>query len=388
LDSIILKNSNQIINFEIRKVKQLDVNFCNIESIESGCFEIFKHLEILDLSYSQLGKINQFDFICLGQLKHLDLSNNKIKTIHSNSFSNLSKLEYLGLGFNSIEKIESKIFENLISLKHLDLRTRQNIHLTLIQNTTFFLINLNVLECSFKTFHDNFEILHTLSYLKIIDNDDYFMGGGSNSSPNLKGIYIEIDKLNRNTVEYLNKLTSLEELELKLSSEKPVNMLIFNNLKSLRIKAKKLNTANLQVNSIYKNLKEFCYCSSFVTLSEFVFDFNKLPNITQLHLENLRLDKSSKTLKNLKFLESFSFKNVEFNDFYFVGNTLLKFPNLSVTKLNGCKLNEKHFLINEANALNVEEFHLDFNSIFDLNTITRSFGNNIKILSIRQVKCV
>lgn len=232
-----MKNTNQIINFEIRKVKQLDVNFCNIESIELGCFDIFKHLEILDLSNSQLGKINQFDFICLGKLKHLDLSNNIIKTIHSASFSSLLKLEFLGLGFNSIKQIESKLFENLISLKHLDLRTRQNIHLTLIQNTKYFLKNLNVLECSFKTFHDNFEILQTLSYLKIVDNDDYFMSGELNSSPYLKRISIEIDKINRNTEDFLNKLTSLEELELKLSTEKPVNMLIFNNLKSLRIKA-------------------------------------------------------------------------------------------------------------------------------------------------------
>ena len=106
-------------------------------------------------------------------------------------------------------------------------------------------------------------------------------------------------------------------------------------------------------------MKEFCFCSSFITLSEFVFDFNKLPNITALHLENLKLDKSFKTLKNLKFLESFSFKNVEFNDFNFVGDTLSKLPNLSFTKLNGCNLNEKYFLTNEAKTLNVKKLHLE-----------------------------
>ena len=379
-------NSNQIINFEVGKLQKLSYNASHIESIENGCFEIFNRLEVLDLSNNQLTKINECDFSHLINLKHLNISNNAIKTIHSDSFLNLEKLESLSLGFNFIEKIESNLFKNSTSLKHLDLRTWKNGEIFFIENTCKFqekFHNLQMLECSFKIFHHHFESLKNLNYLKIVENEEYFMRRELvDSLPNLKRISIETDELNKSTIEFLRKLTSLEELEIEIKSKKTIKLNIFKNLKKFKIRATKLSLSNTNVDTVYKNLMEFCYCGSFLESSEFIFDFNKILNITELCLENLKLVTSLKTLESLTCLESLKFKNVEFKDLNFFCKILNKLVNLRIIKLNCCKFNEQYLIINDVQKSAVKELHLDFNVFSNLNAISTSFYST-EILSLK-----
>ncbi len=216
------------------------------------------------MSENGLTEIRECDFNFLDNLIHLNLSNNTIKTIHSDSFSSLKKLEYLSLGFNLIEKIEpASLFKNLISLKHLDLRTRNNCEIYFVnQNSSNCLVKLETLECSFKFFHDNFDSFRMLNYLKITDIDDYYAGSQVFPSPALKRISIEIDEITNNTRDFLKKSTGLEEIELKVNSDKATKFFIFDNFKCLRVNAAKINF--IKSDLVYKNLNEFNYRNSFL----------------------------------------------------------------------------------------------------------------------------
>ncbi len=386
LNSIISDNLNQTINFECEKLKKISYNRSHINTIELGCFEIFNRLEILDLSENGLTEIRECDFNFLDNLIHLNLSNNTIKKIHSDSFSSLKKLEYLSLGFNLIEKIEpASLFKNLISLKHLDLRTRNNCEIYFVnKSSSNCLVKLETLECSFKFFHDNFDSFRMLNYLKITDIDDYYAGSQVFPSPALKRISIEIDEITNNTRDFLKKATSLEEIELKVNSDKATKFFIFDNFKCLRVNAAKINF--IKSDLVYKNLNEFNYRNSFLNLSEFIFDFSKVPNIQCLCLENIKFEKSLETLKYLTLLQSLLFKNIEIRNFKLFCKALTGLPHLSVISLKNCNFSEQKFILNFDNnpelKTKLKELHLDLNTFSNINSISKSF-NNLEILSMR-----
>jgi Leucine-rich repeat (LRR) protein len=388
LNSIISDNTNQIISFECEKLKKISYNTSHINTIEFGCFEIFNRLEILDLSENGLTEIKQYDFNFLENLKHLNLSNNSIKTIHSDSFLSLKNLEYLSLGFNLIEKIEpASHFKSLTSLKHLDLRSRNNYEINFVnQSSSNCFSKLETLECSFKCFYDNFDSFRTLNYLKITDTDDHYIGSEISPSPVLKRISIEINEIKNNTQDFLKKATGLEEIQLKVNSDKATNFFVFDNLKSLRVHAAKINFSNIKNDLVYKNLNEFSYRNSFLMPSEFTFDFRKVPNIKCLCLENAKFEKSLETLQYLTFLQSLLFKNIEIRNFKLFCKTLTALPHLSVISLKNCNLNEQKFILNFNNnhelKTQLKELHLDMNKFSNINSISASF-NKIEILSMR-----
>jgi len=223
-----------------------------------------------------------------------------------------------------------------------------------------------------------------LNYLKITDIDDYYAGSQVFPSPALKRISIEIDEITNNTRDFLKKSTGLEEIELKVNSDKATKFFIFDNFKCLRVNAAKINF--IKSDLVYKNLNEFNYRNSFLNLSEFIFDFSKVPNIQCLCLENIKFEKSMETLKYLTLLQSLLFKNIEILNFKLFCKALTASPHLSVISLKNCNLNEQKFILNLDNnhelKAKLKELHLDLNSFSNINSISASFSN-LEILSMR-----
>ena len=98
---------------------ELELSFCDIYAIErkmlNGSFAMIEKLRIANNKY--LDKIAHDAFLNLKGLKQLDLSYNPIESIDQRTFSELVNLETLYLTSTRIEAIDGKMFSNLKKLK-------------------------------------------------------------------------------------------------------------------------------------------------------------------------------------------------------------------------------------------------------------------------------
>lgn len=98
---------------------ELEFSYCDIYAIErkmlNGSFPMIQKLRIANNKY--LDKIAHDAFLNLRELKQLDLSYNPIESIDQRTFSELVNLETLYLTSTRIEAIDGKMFSNLKKLK-------------------------------------------------------------------------------------------------------------------------------------------------------------------------------------------------------------------------------------------------------------------------------
>ena len=93
-------------------LKDLDLSYNKIKSIQNGLLRNLNNLEMLWLQVNEIDKIEINSFDSLIKLKELVLVWNKIKSIQNDLFRNLTNLEILFLNENEIDKnkINSKWF--------------------------------------------------------------------------------------------------------------------------------------------------------------------------------------------------------------------------------------------------------------------------------------
>ena len=104
----------ELISKDLPNLKQLDVTYCDIESIPDECFSHVDGLELLNLSHNRLTKLSEA-IETLTNLQHLNLNDNNLKSL-TFDLSNFTHLECFSIGQNQIQRIP-EIFPSC--LKHL-----------------------------------------------------------------------------------------------------------------------------------------------------------------------------------------------------------------------------------------------------------------------------
>lgn len=142
------------INFDLKQLEEIDLNFNRIDYLNSNVFENLKefqgnlllnnnqikgiHLQTFDnlfllknlsLKNNFLKNLTSRYFQDLKQLTELDLSSNHISQLDENTFEYLENLQNLYLNLNPLEYIHPDTFSNLTNLKQISLQGIQFIHL-------------------------------------------------------------------------------------------------------------------------------------------------------------------------------------------------------------------------------------------------------------------
>ncbi|GFY71397.1 carboxypeptidase N subunit 2 [Trichonephila inaurata madagascariensis] len=149
-------------NSNVRQLKTLILDQCELFSLPSMVFQYLTKLEKLDLSHNKLETISPEIFEALRNLREINLSDNEIRIL-GDLFSKNSRLERIDLSRNLIQSCDS-IFYGLQNLKSIDLSYNQLEvphelppevgELYLQNNLLTSLINLNI---------------HSLTYLRYLD---------------------------------------------------------------------------------------------------------------------------------------------------------------------------------------------------------------------------
>jgi Leucine-rich repeat (LRR) protein len=108
------------INFEC-KLKILDLNSNNLQTISLEDLIELNNLEYLNLENNSISKIDYRAFINLGRLNTLILSFNHLKSFDEFLFYDLSNLKFLNLSQNFIENLPRYLFKELFKLETIDL---------------------------------------------------------------------------------------------------------------------------------------------------------------------------------------------------------------------------------------------------------------------------
>ena len=91
----------ELITKDMPNLKQLDVTYCDIESIPDKCYDHVEGLKLLNLSHNGLTKLSEA-IVKLTNLQHLNLNDNKIKTLPISAIGFLKKIEEVDLTSNPL----------------------------------------------------------------------------------------------------------------------------------------------------------------------------------------------------------------------------------------------------------------------------------------------
>ncbi|CAF0975950.1 unnamed protein product [Brachionus calyciflorus] len=155
-------NSNQISELEsdvfqdIPLLNYLSLNSNLIKNLDGNLFDYSKELVFLNLGFNQIECLNQGIFKNLKKLKRIIINNNKLKSLEPN-FDNLESLEQLDLSANKIFNIHSDTFNSLTKINRIDIN---NNLIPEINSETFKgalnLITLKILVNNIQKIHRNF----------------------------------------------------------------------------------------------------------------------------------------------------------------------------------------------------------------------------------------
>ena len=114
-----LKSINNKAFANLINLKDLLIDYNQIDTIEDESFKDLINLETLSIENNQLKSINNKQFAKLTKLEVLFIDDNQIDTIEDESFKDLINLETLSVANNQLKKISNKTFAKLNNLKEL-----------------------------------------------------------------------------------------------------------------------------------------------------------------------------------------------------------------------------------------------------------------------------
>ncbi|XP_023217408.1 protein artichoke-like [Centruroides sculpturatus] len=199
-------------------IKELDLDFVNLESIKSNVFQSYPKLEYLDLSQNLLTTLDKDIFTGLENLLTLNFSYNNIKLLPKGIFDPLVKLQVLRMSGNPLRYLSQDIFMPLLCVNYMDLSD----------------IRAHSLPDGI------FHTLDKLEYLDLSKNDfDKVPSSALRSSTNLKQLYLSENKfikLNKDSFTYLTKLELLDLSEMpKLKKVEEFTFSPLSSLKTLKM---------------------------------------------------------------------------------------------------------------------------------------------------------
>lgn len=184
---------NSITSVPSTKLRTLNLNNNNIETIEHEAFQMFPNLEVLKLSKNRLSLISKEWLANLTHLKELDLNFNQITQIDTLAFNGLKMLQVLKMRRNKFNNLPDGAFWGLSSLQrlHLDHNNITNIR----YGWTFGLSSLKELTIR----HNSIATIESNSW---------------NSASSLLELHLNHNQISQINKETFSKLTPLKVLKM------------------------------------------------------------------------------------------------------------------------------------------------------------------------------
>ncbi len=228
----------------LKQLKDLDLSFNLIKSVDDGDFSNLPRLKDLDLSSNEIESVSETAFQNSTQLQKINLSKNKVSSLKSDTFRGALRL-LLDLSYNNLTDMPRGIFERkqrVMQLQYLDLsyNSFRRIPVDVLQSQYF---NLDTLKIAHNRIHDIPSDANILVNIKEIDlsynplTEDSIVnvlnepktvrnlnmaGTGISTVPVLETPFLTHLNLSHNDIsvlndEILNKPTALESLDVSFN---------------------------------------------------------------------------------------------------------------------------------------------------------------------------
>jgi Leucine-rich repeat (LRR) protein len=324
-------------------LKSLSINYCKLESIYKGIFNLMLQLNKLSLVNNDIDTIESDSFLTgpfETHLTELYLSENKLTRIRRDYFNGLSKLKILCLDNNLIEEIDEDSFENMPRLKQLHLHSNG---IQLIQNEMF--LDKTELEILY-LYQNNIQSIETIPF---------------NTLYSLKKLHLFSNKITQIKIGNFIHLVKLEELKLdknEIGSFEVYTFTGLGNLSLLDLSSNKIKELSKEVFHSLKNLK---------TLDLHLNDISQIESnafIDLLNLNYLNLDSNKiVTLKNIQFNSKLTILSLRFNllsNLSEINSDSLKTLQISNNRIQKLNLisfmsNLEHLDLSENRLIKIEE---------------------------------
>lgn len=262
-------------------LKELNISWNRLSSIQNDAFQMLHNLEELDLSANEINELNENTFNGLNNLKVLKLYSNRIDKIDENSFDCLDKLEKLHIGKQRLKELNANVFNKLCNLKELSLRENMLSSIDNLFNNLYSLKRLNLQNnninfIDLKTFNNltNLKLLNLSSNQMGLINGELFV-----KLVNLKTLILADNKIKVINCNSLCGLNNLIDLDLSGNLISSIDQDVFQDL----IKLEKLWLNNNDINKLelyelerLDNLKEIYYSQDQMDIfDQITFDQNR-----------------------------------------------------------------------------------------------------------------
>ncbi|XP_018335959.1 insulin-like growth factor-binding protein complex acid labile subunit [Agrilus planipennis] len=386
--------------YEFASIRDLNLDHCGINTLETNCFLGMKNLKRLQLGNNNISKINVGTLSNLFALNYLNLSSNNLKDIDKDAFKGLTLMNDLLLNYNKLEELPDEIFSSLHSIRNIDLswNNLSTLTMNIFRNMTSLealKLNKNQLKTlpptifsnlsSLKTLDMSYNSLTNLSYeslsgleslisLDISNNQlimldskynchnafsEKFSQSCSNESnvntsrvslflgmKYLKELHLEGNNISKIENETLRGFVQLEILSLSKNRLTEIHQDAFKDLSSLTYLSLDKNNLETICNSTFSNLRK---------LTTLLLDDNKIRTLSVSLFKDLdsldTLSLSNNLLKHLPFglmshlnlLSSLNISNnqlVELNPISFHFLNVIKSLDISNNKINTVDINQ------------------------------------------------
>ncbi|CAG9799055.1 unnamed protein product [Chironomus riparius] len=202
---------------DIIDLKVLKCRGCRLQNINPQVYNLLNQLTDLDLGNNQFKYLDKDEFKDLKHLRRLHLDNNQLSVVVDFIFQRQRNLLYLDLSRNRLAKISGRAFNNLFNLTYLDISYNKlsaleldyMCHLPKLQTLNISgNVQLNLLDI-----RPVFQNMTELRSLSIADIASMPLGIFVPLS-NLLMLNISGTHLNNETIQILNPLAKLKELDL------------------------------------------------------------------------------------------------------------------------------------------------------------------------------
>ena len=268
------------INFT--KLRDVDLGYNNIKSINDLEFAVFPDLQVLDLSNNEISDINILPNIEFKKLQKLDLSHNKISDINIFEKVDFPLLEELYLSSNKIREIGVLGKINFTKLIKLFLSNNMIMEITILEN--FQATELEELYLNINNIMD----IKVLKELKCNKLEKLYLGQNSITDisvlekvdfPRLRRLDLSKNLISDIKVFAKTKFDDLQKLYL--SENKIVDIRVFGNVTFSQLQELYLNMNEINDISVFERIKFYQLYGLYLSDNNIDYSFENNKNIIE-----------------------------------------------------------------------------------------------------------